>query len=47
MGLEEVRKEIDLLDSRILKLINDRMGLASWPQQFVLGGTDQTRCVVH
>lgn len=34
MGLKEIRKKIDLLDSRILKLLGDRMGLALMAKKY-------------
>jgi len=43
MGLKEVRKEIDLLDSRILKLINDRMGLALMAKKYKTRIEDRQR----
>ena len=34
MNLKEIRKGIDLLDARILKLLNDRMELALMTKRF-------------
>ena len=34
MNLKEIRKSIDLLDARILKLLNDRMELALMTKRF-------------
>ena len=34
MGLEEIREKIDFLDSRILRILNERMELALMAKKF-------------
>ncbi|MFH0844100.1 MAG: prephenate dehydratase [Pseudomonadota bacterium] len=43
MSLKEVRKRIDLLDSKILKLLNDRMGLVLMTKKFKSRIEDRNR----
>jgi len=34
MSLKKIRRNIDLLDAKLLKLLNDRMGLALMAKKF-------------
>jgi len=43
MSLKEIRKQIDLLDARILRILNDRMELALMTSKFKHGVEDTER----